>query len=165
MDNLCEIIDLCKKHNVYGDNYRYKYASSGHIIVMEKTINTKTNEQRIVFDENYAKYRASEMKVLLIINISTLNIVRRPRTVFNVGKQVSMYRVDKIVIPDAYDENINVVCTNGIHYFKTLEGAYYYRYPSGSYTGSWPIWNRDGKKKEVHEFADGTICQISVLKD
>jgi trehalose utilization protein len=141
MNTLCAMIDLCKKHNVYGDNYRYKYAS-GHIVVMEKTDNTKTNEKRKVFDEKYAKYRASKMKVLLIVDIQTLILARSVSS--SGGKGAVYYYVGDNVYPDTYNDDIDVVCTNGIHYFKTLDAAYYYRGRPAMYNGKWVVSQADG---------------------
>ena len=29
------------------------------------------------------------------------------------------------VVPDKFDENLDIVCTSGIHYFKSVELAFY----------------------------------------
>ena len=84
----------------------------------------------------------------------------------------TVYEVGKIVYPDTYDHNIENVCSNGIHYFKTIEPAYFYRNPPINYTGIAICWHNNGQKysegpmlngikngKWTYWFSDGSINQ------
>jgi len=62
-----------------------------------------------------------------------------------------IYKKNGYVFPDRYDENINNVCSNGIHYYKTLKMALYkylrcfYIQHYDNYTGIIKIYNDEGK--------------------
>jgi antitoxin component YwqK of YwqJK toxin-antitoxin module len=56
---------------------------------------------------------------------------------------VTEYKKGEIVYPDHFDES-SIVCSNGIHYFKSVDAAYYYGQPHPNYTGSWIVYTDNG---------------------
>jgi antitoxin component YwqK of YwqJK toxin-antitoxin module len=125
------------------------------VIVMKKTKNTRTNEARMdVADPRHAKFRANELKVIKIFNKNNPKLTKR----FVVNKykeRILKYMVGKVVKIDDYDENIEEVCSKGIHYFKTLETAYYYGDMQKNYTGIWTCWHDNGKKASDGYYVNG----------
>jgi antitoxin component YwqK of YwqJK toxin-antitoxin module len=156
-------------------SYVYKYCngtceivnelkSKGVIIIMQKVNGdnpTITNESRTnVFYPNYAKFRASHLKVILIFDIDDPDVIYSGvvssyyKHIFST-KIESEYIVGQIIYPDKFDNNLNVVCSSGIHYFKTIDSAFYYRYRSTSYTGKWISYNDNGAKESEIEYLNG----------
>src|SRR5205823_528566 len=94
----------------------------------------------LVVDARFAKYRANKLKVLMIINIRNLSSIVSIDHFYENSfdkKTFITYIVDKVVYPDKFDDNIDNVCSNGIHYFKSIDRAYNYASPPPSYTGIW----------------------------
>lgn len=158
-------------------NHVFKSCLRKYIIVLKKCHDTITNEARdSVVDKNMAKFRADILHVLLIIDLEdgstdTTEIINtywddkwiQRRTVYTVGLDVE---------PDSFDQNINRICSNGIHYFNSLERAYYYDRYWVNYTGPHKRWHEngaihyrgsliDGKRSGLYEEwqEDGTLKQ------
>lgn len=109
---------------ITNSKYVYKSCHVDWIIILEKIHGTITNENRsnVVFGK-YAKYRANKLKVVLIFNkfnpILTINNITN-----SLHKEKIHYVVGEIVETN-FDSNISKVCTTGIHYFKSIESAFY----------------------------------------
>jgi antitoxin component YwqK of YwqJK toxin-antitoxin module len=146
-----KVADLCR---VYADDSSYVYkVCSNNLVVMQKLISTLTNEDRKVINSKYAKYRASELKVIEIINIHDTNKkVSKIKNNYN-GTEI-IYELDKIIYPDEYDTSLNV-CSHGIHYFKTIEPALFYMIRSYDYTGIHYKWDDDGELLSRIEYLNG----------
>lgn len=155
-----KLINLQKKCEEYTKDQSYVYKSvfdieekKSHcmkwkwLVIMKKLDTTKTNEDRkAVVDANYAKFRANELQVIKIINITTPETERTQITNDFEGIKL-MYKVGEIVKPNSYNDDINEICSNGIHYFKTLESAYYYENELSDFTGKWYSWFGNGQKE------------------
>lgn len=161
-------IEIIKKIcGIYIDNPNcvYKLCMKKWLIVMEKMSNVVTNECRDnIFDANHAKFRANELKVLFIINVNDFS--DKPESIINtfckyyndVNKIDTHYKVNEIVTCDSFDMNFNKICSNGIHYFKTIETAFTYDRPfPHNYNDSfdklsqsvhWPHWYDDGQQRQ-----------------
>lgn len=133
----------------------YKKCHNQYIVMMQKLPSTADNEQRHdVVDSNYAKFRAAALKVLLIMNICDVD--DRPHRIENVFEGRSTYYiVGETVTPHTFNTNINRVCTGGIHYFKTIEVAYFYDKVPMNYTGACRWWHRNGTIKSTGEYVCG----------
>lgn len=146
---------LCEKYqndNKYVfkacNNFCNIYDVRDWLVVMEKCDDTKTNEGRNdVSDAKHAKFRASKLKVIDIINKTHGGKIDHVINVTDFGKTL-MYKVGKIVECDDYDDDLDIVCSRGIHYFKTMITAYYYgSLPSEKHTCKMIEWNCDGSKR------------------
>lgn len=129
----------------------YKKRFPNYIIVMKKLVDTITNESRAdVVDSANAKFRADKLEVVLIINVR--NGTTTQQTLTNWFNNMSVqYTVGRIVKPDKFDDNLNVVCSSGIHYFKSLERAYFYMEK-----GENGLLSENGLFKEWYD--SGAIC-------
>ncbi len=130
------------KYKFYVDDssYVFKLCHEEWLIILQKVSDTLTNESRQVTNPMFAKYRANKLLVCEIININTyeiidsyINIVHFIPDYNEVFEEINAtleYKKGQIIVPDSYDLDLNKVCTNGIHYFKTILAAYYFRFPS-----------------------------------
>lgn len=163
---------LKKMHKKYpyesDESYVYKlcYSTTNQktwIVIMQKLKETKTNEERKrVYEKMLAKFRADKLKVIEIFNAidpdeTTTMIVNR----FN--KKTLTYEVGKIVEADKYDENIDKVCSGGVHYFKSLDAAFYFNRPLAGCTGYWFDINGDGGIDYVLKYINGIFAGNVIL--
>jgi hypothetical protein len=125
------------------------------LIVLEKLDDSETNEARDnVMDKKCAKFRANKLKVLKIINVNKPRFTKK-YILSTYADTMIQYTVGEIVYPDYYDKNINNVCSGGIHYFNTVEPAYFYDgYPSG-HNGSFCEYYDNGLKRLEGYLSDG----------
>lgn len=131
------------------------------IIIMRKL--DKTNESRgNVKDPKYAKFRANRLDVLAIIDLDTLgtlgsitNIYLNYRSVFSYDIIECQYTVGDQVQSDWFDEDLENIYSNGIHYFKTIEGAYFFRQRPKTYTGTWLEFYDNGQMKSTGYYVNG----------
>ncbi len=65
-------------------------------------------------------------------------ILKSNKVKINNSNKKIIYEKGKIVLPDRFDYNLNHICSNGIHYFKTIDAAFYYsKQVPTNYTGYW----------------------------
>lgn len=155
--SIAAIIMAMHVANLTSNHYVYKMCEPHWIVVMEKLPNTLTTEHRTtIFDHNHAKFRANMLNVLQIINI--FNVTDQPNTITNTfGSHLAQYTVNQIVYPDAYEINPNIVFAGGIHYFCSLETAFYYRCIDNNFTGLWRTWHDNGRIKSDCEYVNGKL--------
>ena len=109
---------------IHDNNNVYKSANNC-VIVLQRTDNTKTNEERYgVTDKRYAKFRGSEFLVIAIIDKFTGEKRNEVSNSFNEKKL--LYKKGEIIRPDYFYEYIDKICAPGIHYFIDHESAFYY---------------------------------------
>lgn len=161
---LDKIMEQCKEY-IKDESYVYKLCADyseddGYkdkwLIILQKTKNTNTNEKRIgVIDKAYAKFRANELLVIKIIDVENPDRTDKKQVVNRYYETKTIYEINKIVTPDYYDEDIDLICSGGIHYYNTLLRAYYYRRTPKDYTGNWIRWHNNGQKREEGVYVDG----------
>jgi len=122
----------------------YKKASGEYIVKLQ--ILGKNNEKREnVSDPIHAKYRCSKVKVLDIFHwktgekINSISGLCDPNFIYTLNQ----------TIETNFDEDLENVCSTGIHYFKTLEQAKYWNFfPFTAivykYTGECKEWDDRG---------------------
>jgi len=146
------VYKMCTDGTVHRDDPTSKW-----LVVMKKESDTKTNENREnILDPFHAKYRADKLRVLKIINVNdietTTDSVHHRNQTFGYS---AIYTVGSIVKSYNFNENIQEVCSNGIHYYKSLESAFFHRSMPDGYTGRWFCQNSDGSKDWEGYFANG----------
>jgi antitoxin component YwqK of YwqJK toxin-antitoxin module len=99
------------------DDLAYK-ACENSIITLK--ITGKTNEMRDIVDPNHAKFRAASAYV---VDIEDFKTNKKMTEDISIHDSTFVYKVGEEVKVDEFDEDINEVCTSGIHYFKTREAA------------------------------------------
>lgn len=160
---LAKIHRRCKKY-VKDSLYVYKtcYNKIGRVkgeriwlVVLKKLDSTITNEDRDdVTDAKYAKFRANELQVVKIINSTNPRSMKKQ--IVNVYLDTeTKYEVGKFVRADEYDRHENNVCSGGIHYFKTVEAAYFYGSAKTMDTGIYCYWHDNGTIKFKGQFEKG----------
>jgi len=114
----------------YNPDFKYKRCGQ-HLLQLKVTSTTKTNESRNhVVDARFAKFRASELFVLRIYDSHQNRFIKKlDHSFVNISycRIFIRYKVGTIVYPNGFNEDLNVVCGQGIHYFNTLLGAFHYR--------------------------------------
>ncbi len=99
------------------------------VILKKPSENFKCNEDREnVKDKNFAKFRCNGLVTVAIYDLYTeqfRNFLDHSFIAGNNSHKI-IYHVDLLSIPHEYNEDINLVCTSGIHYFLHLEAALNY---------------------------------------
>jgi len=121
---------------------RYKKCANDTIV--ELIPYGKNNEIRQVYDKNYAGYRCESAYIVRIYNMFTRQ--ERSQTLSLNG--TILYNVNSIVSADGFDDDLNKVYANGIHYFLSFMAACYYHLTSiemRTGMGSEYIFHDDGQ--------------------
>ena len=141
------IINFEKKNKLLKEKLQYVYKTCSRCIVIMKFLSdTRTNEKRKnVANPLYAKFRADKLFVVAIINIH--DFYNFATTLNNNYDIKTKYEVGQIVRPNFFDENIDKICSHGIHYFKTIDAAYYYNDVPSGFTGIWCRYYDSGNKE------------------
>lgn len=158
LERLYELVEQFKSET--HKEYVYKICLSKYIIIMEKLADTITNESRCgVIDMNAAKFRADKLRVVLIIDLmdSSTITTKISNTYLHSCPffAVTDYEVGSIVLPDSFEPDLDAVCANGIHYFRSVESAFFYNKYTGGYTGVWKRWSEQGQLMEQRYYIDG----------
>lgn len=160
---LAKLKKICRK---YRNNEDYVYKSCFDklskkscerkwLVVMKKIPTTITNESRSgVVDKNCAMFKANRLLVVAIINKNKPSL--RKKYVLNKFRTMEkLYEVGKIVECNGFYVDIDKVCSYGIHYFKTLEPAYFYtKYVSH---GRSMQWYESGQKRKEENHINGIL--------
>ena len=166
-DDQLDCLKIVYKQYIDDPDCVYKLCDDQWLVIMKKITNGKnkitiTNESREnVYDPLYAKFRANILDVVVIVSIKTMKTVKYlyhryvdPNN--RNGHPISiMYNVGETVEPDKFDQDLEKVCSSGVHYFKTLDRAYYYRGLPLIYTGRLIEWYDDGCKELEGTYIDG----------
>lgn len=128
------------------------------LIIMRRTDDTITNESRKnIVDINYAKCRGNVFLVLKIVDIenpknSKIELLNK---YFSSIISTTKYVVNERVRSE-FDPNIDIVCSEGIHYYRSIKAAYCFRsYPVRNYTGNYFVWGSDGCLESFTEYTKG----------
>lgn len=163
---------LLKTYKSYVDDPSYVYKKCVNtadpnydrcwLVIMRKNndTNMKTNESRsCVVDSRYAKFRANELKVIEIVNVNAPHIT--VPMIINCYAGISMvYKVGEMVVAPEYCEFVDIICSAGIHYFKTLDAAYFYEFSPDKHIGNQYVWDCNGKilrKFEYEYYQNGAL--------
>ena len=104
----------------------YKKCKENLLVTLYIPHNAKTNENRKVFDKNFAKYRCSRAYVYKIENIFDKKLYDQAASYFY---DHFIYKIgDYVKSEQDYNNTNDVICTSGIHYFKTQMAAYFYKF-------------------------------------
>jgi antitoxin component YwqK of YwqJK toxin-antitoxin module len=142
-------------------NFLYKSCSTDNdswIVVLQLADRSITNQCRLSIghpNRKYAKFRASKAKVIDIIHKFD-----QTKIIDSVKSSSHYYKIEyvkgTIVLPNAFDTNLSKVCSSGIHFFESIEAAFYYELDKlKNYTGHWTEWHQNGKKMAEHYFRNG----------
>jgi hypothetical protein len=106
---------------------------TGHdcILMLEKPqIGFICNESRkSVINKDMAKFRCNGLNVVVIFDLELQEIVNsiiHNTNSWSIPKTLTWYQVGSFVKPDDFNTDLNIICSNGIHYFLTLQAALSY---------------------------------------
>lgn len=168
---LIEFERVCEPY-IFDPKYVFK-STEDSLIVLEKLPSTLTNQMRTLTengDPNYAKYRANELKVIVIFD--RYNPSETKEKTNSIFKKTFAYESGKIVKALSYGEkelnekyfedegNNERVCTFGIHYYKTIEAAFYHQIDVSHLNGYVFVRNGDGVIIKRKEYIEGKIQEI-----
>jgi hypothetical protein len=160
---LSKCIEFCRQ---YENNPNVVYKTCGdYIVVLEKQKDTLTNENRTgIVDPMHAKFRADKLKVLCIFHKQNPNIQQYcvENTMYLRKKCNTLYMCGSVIKVSNYNKNLSEVCTTGLHYFKSVEAAYYYglNIKDCRYTGEYITWRSSGQIATHHEYINGQVSAI-----
>ena len=143
-------------------NYVYKRCKDNIIVILEKLNDTYTNEIKKVNNSKFAKYRANKLKVLCIFNMYDLTHKLMAWSTYDYN---FVYKIGEIVEIKNYDYELESMCTSGIHYFTSIDGAYYYGSNPNNYTGEWLWYTDDGSVEYCKHYVDGKPSYIESYRD
>jgi antitoxin component YwqK of YwqJK toxin-antitoxin module len=140
-----------------GTHIGYKKCRNDRIVVLE--ILGETNEGRSnVVDRNHAKMRCSKALVLRIYDMHDESIEYDEAFGIHQYHVAFRYGVGEIVEPDSFNENIESVCTNGIHYFLSESTAYFYQFNCPrEFTGTHEKRHDNGAMNTRKEYVCGVL--------
>ncbi len=141
------------------------YKSAGDYIITLGIPNTaKTNMNRnSVVDKNYAKFRTNCADVLKI-ELKNPICEFKDQTIDSIRSDHDKNFIYKLntQIKCKFDEDINEICTTGIHFYLSRESAYFHHYyiktfipKEGPYTCK--SWYDNGEKWSEKQYLDGDI--------
>ena len=138
------------------DNNIVFKSANNCVIVLQRTDNTKTNEDRDgVTDKRYAKFRGSEFLVIAIIDKFTGEKRNEVYNSYHKDKKM-LYEQGKIIRPDYFDMNLDKICAPGIHYFRDHEAAFYYELNKVD-NGEYKQWHNNGQLCEEYTYVNNNI--------
>lgn len=148
----------------YENDPKYVYKSCyDYVVILEKLDNTIiTNENRISVSKEYkqyAKYRGNKFMVKDIINKFDSN--KKITSIANsVHSSTISYDIGKIITVTDFDNDIENVCSSGIHYFLKPECAFHYMLDvsmPNDYTGEHLEWFESGKPLTKKNYKNGKL--------
>ncbi len=135
---------------------RYK-ACRKSIVTLELLDDTINNEKRDgIVNYKYAKFRCDKVKVISITEVKTGEKINSDISIFD---ENFLYNLGN-VIANYFNENLNEVCTRGIHYFKTKEAALSWFYTQKNQKipdGKWIKYHENGRKRREGTYKDGKL--------
>jgi Family of unknown function (DUF5758) len=130
---------------------------AGLYSIITLAISGKTNEKRDrVYDASRAKFRA---KSAYVVDIEDLQTKEAMKSDHSRADPSFIYRVGEEIKVDNYNEDINEVCTTGIHYFKTKEVAedWWIRGSRCHKEGLYREWHDNGRLELEFNCKDGEL--------
>ena len=139
----------------YMDDPKYVFKSTGDaLIVLKKLKSTRTNETRKVADPKCSIYKADTLYVVSIRNL--YDPLKTMKSVSSHYDSSFIYETRKTMKIHNFDDyNLNELCAPGIHYFKTLEPAFYYYIDRKKINGVWKFYHENGRLWMKNNYSDG----------
>ena len=127
-----------------------------HIVVLEKLENTQTNECRTnIVNIPFAKYRGDKFIVRDIIhkfdNNNKVQLIKNS----NYDSTIT-YELGKEIQSDKFDNDLNNICSNGIHYFLNIKCAFYYSLNKIE-NGEHLLWYDNGRQLIQCTYVEGNL--------
>jgi antitoxin component YwqK of YwqJK toxin-antitoxin module len=151
---IASIIDSSKIYKptwlkYYSKNFVYKSCDK-FIVVLAKLPQTMTNEARSnIVDKRYAKFRADTLFVVKIVHkMDQDKKINSVTNTIHYDKKI-IYESGKTINVEDYDENMEEICSTGIHYFLSYKAAFFYESDTKF------KWSDNGRKESKIKYLDG----------
>lgn len=152
LEHLSKIVNEFRSENKSSnDECLFKICRDKYIVVMEKREDTITNESRRgVINKDTAKFRANKLRVVLIIDLAdgSTTTTKITNVFCDIGWGAEIeYEVGTVAVPDGFNEDLEIVCSHGIHYFRNLERAFLYgktHHEIPLHITVWKEWTENG---------------------
>jgi len=124
--------------------YVYKRCSNNVIIVLQKTNETITNEEKLsdIADPRYAKFRGNKFRIVTMIDLSNFDTPKQAKSIYDPNY---VYTSGQTAEVHNFDQTSNVCCAPGIHYYKDLQGTYYDDFLPKNHSGEWVSYHDNGQ--------------------
>jgi antitoxin component YwqK of YwqJK toxin-antitoxin module len=142
----------------------YKVAKHGDkrvLITLEIPDDAKTNVGRkYVVDKQKAKHRTNKAKVVSIEDADGKSYETANTSIYDAKKLT--YKIGEVIQEPAFDPTLEIVCSEGIHFFLDKHVAEVYGWvPPKDWTGVWEEWYDNGQMKEKKTFERGVVVGTS----
>lgn len=163
--NLEDSLNILKNNTIIkkcllNDQYVFKSAGkkADFIVVLKKVIDTVTNEKRKgVINNMYAMFRGNIFFVEYIVNKFQKKELETIESSSQYGGIRLNYNLSSIISEPKYDNEVNNICTTGIHYFKSLEAAFYQGIVPSFFRGTYYSWTIHGSPAYKCSYANNKL--------
>lgn len=129
----------------------FKKCRNGLIVVLE-ILGENNENRRAIRNMDHATMRCSKAYVLKIFDMIASNVAFS--TALAIYDETFEYKVDQIVEPkEKFDTYLDRVSGSGIHYFRTLDPAFFWNYIPND--GLKKEWYDNGHLKDQYSLKDG----------
>jgi hypothetical protein len=133
------------------------------IVTLQPVEGTITNiDRNSVVDPRYAKFRGDKFMVVGIEHKYDPTLTTESVTSSGYYKESLVYRVGEIVTVEDFDNDLNNICSTGIHFFLTKEAAFSYEMPTEEYlkqlSGHRITYHDNGHKDTEAVYENGVRC-------
>ena len=133
--------------------YKSAGENSEYIVILEIPSDAQTNlERKNVANSKYAKYRCSKA---LVVDIEHKETKQKVDYVVSSYINSFVYTLNEIIEDIYFDDNLEEVCAEGIHFFKTKKQALIYN--TRPENGKYKQWHDNGQLWEECVYKDGKI--------
>jgi hypothetical protein len=94
-----------------------------------------------------AKFRCNGLNVVLIYDLVLQETVSQILHATKNWGLLTYYKIGEFVEPCSFDDDLDIVCTAGIHYFLTLKAAMSYDFEEGCCIINGILFDHDGERR------------------
>lgn len=153
-NTMYKLINKRQKYNkrTYSNKLLVYKSAQDNIIELILDRSDRNNLCRKVKNYKYAKYRTEKAFVNKIYN--KFDETKELKSTASDMNRKFIYTKGKLVSTD-YNDNINDVCTNGIHFYITKEAAFYHCIDTSNYSGPYRAWHHNGSPDIIANYVNG----------
>jgi len=137
----------------------YKLASSNScnvIVTLRIPNDSKTNINRSdIVDKKYAKYRTNKATIIDIEDMDGNKYNNAVSSVYT--KKKIQYITHETITEENYNEDVNIVCGEGIHFFIDKEASIYYGTTPPLFNGEFKKWWDNGQLLKKATYVNGNL--------
>ncbi|AYV77663.1 MAG: pentapeptide repeat-containing protein [Dasosvirus sp.] len=130
------------------------FKSAGDCVIELKLLDDSlTNlKRKNVVDRDHAKFRCDKAYVVSITNKITKE--KKDKIVSDFTDNFE-YMVDSVVTVDDFDDDLEKICTHGIHFYTKYETAFFHNLKYDNYAGEYKEWWENGQLNKSYTVING----------